>query len=884
MTTDHEVRGSNPLGCARFCKRIIAVLDLEKCFFHFNHKKQCDIIDSAILGGKGAALVALTNLGIQTPAGFIISTKISQYNNTYNKLPDNFFEFVKKHLLELGNITNKRFGDIKNPSLLSVRSGAVISMPGMMDSLLNIGLNDQNILYFIEKYGYGFAFDIYSKLITSYAVIVHNVGRSNFDFVLNVMVSDSLTFHENIEKCKKIFDQYVKMPFPQDILEQLAGAINAVLRSYKSPRALAYRTMNDIRENLGTAVTIQEMVFGNIDDNSCTGVLFSRNPSSGNKVLFGEYIICAQGEDIVSGTKTPVELSSLKNIMPTIYDELCEIAQRLEFYYKDMQDIEFTISEGKLYILQTRSGKRSASAAIKIAVDMVHEGLITKNDAILRIDPESLSALFHSTIDESVVASYVAKGLPASPGAVSGVVVFSPEKVDEFTFYGNVILARNDTSPEDICGMKVAVGLLTARGGMTSHAAVVARGMGKPCVCGVKDLVINDGLMSLNGHFIKEGDVITIDGNSGTVYIGSIKLSIPNLIPEYYEFMEFVDEVRDAKVRVNAETIEDTILAIKFGCEGVGLCRTEHMFFSEEKIALLRQVILSPDHYHRNESLRILSKLHEEDFRNLFKIMKGLPLNIRLLDPPLHEFLPKTSESDVISLIANSLDVPESIILDRLDALKESNPMLGHRGCRLGITFPEIYQMQAEAIIRAALSVVLEGVNVVLEIMVPLISDVNEFIVVKKLIQETLLKNDINQQIKYSIGTMIELPRAALQAGAIAKEVDFFSFGTNDLTQTTFGISRDDIGSFMPHYLFDKIFASNPFVHLDVDGVGELMHIACERGLKSNKHLKFGVCGEHAGDPDSIKFFHKIGVEYVSCSPYRIPIAKIALAKIAIQK
>lgn len=821
----------------------------------YDFGKITDPIYKAKLGNKGAGLSEMTAMGLSVPPGFTITTDLCQYYYANQKrLPEDFEEELLRAVNRLEIKTGKVFGSVSShpPLLLSVRSGAAASMPGMMDTILNLGMND-NVVSNLEKSvrDSGFATEIYERFKEGYSKLVGDVTDS-----------------------------------PRS---QLVAAIRAVLDSWMSERAIAYRSIHNIPDELGTAVNIQSMVFGNMGEVAGTGVLFTRNPSSGKKRIYGEFLPNAQGEDIVSGTRTPYPIfsnneqeQSMYRLMPEIYNELQEVASLLESHYLDMQDIEFTIEDGKLYILQTRSGKRTSRAAISIAVDMVKTGIITKEEALLRVDAECLNQMLHPRIDENCKVSHVAVGLAASPGAASGIVVLSPYDAEELSHHHKVILVRTDTSPEDISGMYVSDGILTARGGMTSHAAVVARGMGKPCICGATSLKIDakQGLVHIGGVTVKKGDVITIDGDSGKIFIGEVPTVVPEFTEDFNIFMSWADEIRKLEVRSNAETVLDVETSLRLGAEGVGLCRTEHMFFEPEKIALMREMIVAPTDAHRQIALDKLLPLHKQDFKNIFKAMNGKPVNVRLIDPPLHEFLP-SGEKEKLEL-AKSLNLTLDDIDSRLHALHEVNPMLGHRGCRLGITYPQIYAMQLEALVMAALEVENEfGIKTDLEIMMPLIADKAELANLRTLAENVILTTEdkIGGKVNYKIGTMIELPRACIQAAEIAKIADYFSFGTNDLTQTTYGISRDDVASFLPYYIDKKIIASDPFTSIDKEGVGQLIAMAVERGRAAKGDIKIGVCGEHGGDPSSIDFFSKLGMNYVSCSPYRVPIARLAAAQ-----
>ncbi len=856
-----------------------------------------------ILGSKGANLAQMCKLGLPIPPGFTISTELcTKYSAHHTHLTPKFEEELLASVAKLEKETKKKFGSDSNPLLLSVRSGAKISMPGMMDTILNLGMNDQVAKALADKTkNPRFAYDSYRRFLEMYGSVVLGISSYLFEEIFdnyktsnNISKDNDITveiLQKIIVAFKAIILKHTGREFESDPYTQLKCAIEAVLASWTCPRAVTYRKINNISDEIGTAVNIQSMVFGNKGDDSATGVIFTRCPSSGRKEIFGEFLVNAQGEDVVAGIRTPYPIlatmeddgSSMQEQMPELYDKLVSICDKLELHFKDMQDIEFTIEEGRLYILQTRNGKRAAASAVKIAVDMVGEGILSKQDALMRIDPESLSQLLHTAIDYSDNPTVIATGLPASPGASTGIVVFSPYDAEEMSHHHKVILVRNDTSPEDIKGMHVSAGILTARGGMTSHAAVVARGMGTPCVCGVNGLIVNEQqkiFTTSSGHKIKQGDTITIDGSTGKIIIGDVKLIKTNFSEEFNTILEWADAEKDLKVRANAETALDASVAIRFGACGIGLCRTEHMFFDNDKIPLVREMIIAGDYDQRMNSIERLKPLQTADFKSLFEIMDGRPVNIRLLDPPLHEFLP--TENKDKKLLAESLNVPISLINHRLHALHELNPMLGHRGCRLGISYPEIYIMQVEAILHAMQMLHAEKhVESKLELMIPLISEVKELERIKKYVTQTINAMEVKYSIKFNIklGTMIELPRAALTAGEIAKHVDYFSFGSNDLTQTTFGISRDDIGSFLPDYIEQKIFIHDPFVRLDEPGVGQLIDIAIERGKKTNADLTLGVCGEHAGDPASIDFFHKAGIDYISCSPYRIPIARVAAAR-----
>jgi pyruvate,orthophosphate dikinase len=859
-----------------------------------------------ILGGKGAGLAEMSNLNLPIPDGFTITTELCNYFYKHNyTLPKSFNKDLLFAIKKLEESTGKIFGDITNPLLLSVRSGSRASMPGMMDTILNLGMNDSVCSALSRTTGNEFfALDSYRRFLEMYGSMVLLIPNGLFKNIFEAHKVRNNISHDSeinteflgkiIAEFKKIISNHSSKTITDPYI-QLEQSIKAVLKSWISERAVIYRKLHNIPTSWGTAINIQSMVFGNQGDDSATGVVFTRNPATGEKTIFGEYLINAQGEDVVSGTRTPSPIilsnnvnidNSMQKSMPQIFNQLQKICQKLELHYSDVQDIEFTVEKGKLYILQTRSAKRTASASIKMATDMVEEGLISKELAIMRVDPESVNQLLHTAIDYSKILSPIARGLPASPGAATGMVVFSPYDAEKMSHHHKVILVRHDTSPEDISGMHVSTGILTARGGMTSHAAVVARGMGKPCVCGANNLIIDEKaqIFTIGEITVKYGDIITLDGGSGKVFLGEVPLIQPVFTKEFQTILNWADEIASLKIRANAETILDASASIKFGATGIGLCRTEHMFFDADKIPLVREMIIAPDMERRKNAIYKLLPLQIRDFKALFRIMHDKPINIRLLDPPLHEFLPIT-EIDKKNL-AKSMKLPLSIVQQRLHALYEVNPMLGHRGCRLGISYPEIYQMQITAIFTAIRELQTEeNINTILELMIPLISDVNELKILKLYLTEAIfdLENKYSCKFNFTLGTMIELPRAALKAGELAKEVSYFSFGTNDLTQTTYGISRDDVASFFSDYLEKKIFTFDPFSKLDEEGVGELIEIAMKRGLKTNPLLKIGVCGEHAGNPESIDFFHKIGMNYISCSPYRIPIARIAAAQAKIK-
>ena len=858
-----------------------------------------------LLGGKGANLAEMASLGLPVPPGFTLSTDVctSFYDNG-NKYPDDLSTQTDDGLKIIEKITGKLFGSSSNPLLLSVRSGARASMPGMMDTVLNLGLNDETVEGLAKLSGdRRFALDSYRRFITMYSDVVLGVHHHTFEDILEIY-KDNQGYNFDTELSSDdwavIIDKYktavvreLGYQFPQDPMKQLQGAVDAVFGSWMNERAVVYRRLNSIPAAWGTAVNIQAMVFGNMGDTSATGVAFTRNPSNGEKSYYGEYLINAQGEDVVAGIRTPQALTkvarlemgeeslSMEESFPKVFAELSETFETLENHYKDMQDIEFTVERGKLWLLQTRSGKRTAKAAFKIAVDMALSGQISSDDALLRIDPLSLDQLLHPTLDPNAKRDLLTMGLPASPGAAIGEVVFDSDEAEELKKAGKkVILVRTETSPEDIHGMHAAEAIITARGGMTSHAAVVARGMGRPCVSGAGDIRINYEAkeFSVMNRVVKRGDTLTIDGATGQVFFGSVDMMQPELSSDFSKIMNWADTARTLRIRANAETPLDVTTAKDFGAEGIGLCRTEHMFFEENRLAHFREMILASNKMGRQDALAKILPVQREDFAAIFRIMEGRPCTIRLLDPPLHEFLPHT-EDDIIS-VAKSLGLPKKELMLRSRELAETNPMLGHRGCRLGISYPEIYEMQARAIFEAQIIVEGEtGKELNAEIMIPLVSSPEELEIlcniIKKLADKIGAKN-------YSIGTMIELPRAALLAGEIAHHAEFFSFGTNDLTQTTYGLSRDDAGKFLPDYVRAGIIEKDPFVTLDQDGVGQLINIATSKGRKTRSDIKLGICGEHGGDPSSIEFCHNLGLDYVSCSPYRVPIARLAAAQAAI--
>ncbi len=863
-----------------------------------------DISMKELLGGKGAGLAEMTKIGIPVPPGFTIVTEVCDYyykhGNTY---PPELKEQVEAKLHELEDKIGKKFGDDSDPLLVSVRSGAAISMPGMMDTILNLGLNDRSVEGLAKKTGNPrFAWDAYRRFIQMFGNVVMGIEHSKFEHVLEEVKKEKGVTQDtelDTEDLKKVVERYKQLvhdetgrDFPQDPNEQLWMAIEAVVKSWNNDRAIAYRRINNITGLLGTAVNVQAMVFGNMGETSGTGVAFTRNPATGEKKFYGEFLLNAQGEDVVAGIRTPQPVEKLKEVMPEVYDQLLDVVEKLEKHFRDMQDLEFTIQEGKLYLLQTRTGKRTAKAAVKIAVDMVHEGLISREEAIMRVDPAQIDQLLHPQIDPVAKQdrAMIAKGLPASPGAAVGKVVFTAEKAKEMAENGErVILVRTETSPEDIEGMHAAVGILTSRGGMTSHAAVVARGMGKCCVVGCEEITVYEDkgeFVTKSGEVVKEGDYITLDGNTGEVFIGQLGVIEPELSGEFAELMSWADEIRRLGVKTNADTPKDAATARKFGAEGIGLCRTEHMFFEEERIKAFREMILfADDRERRKKALDKIRPYQENDFYELFKVMDGYPVTIRLLDPPLHEFLPKTEED--MRALSEETGVSIEKIREKAEELHEFNPMLGHRGCRLAITYPEIAVMQTEAIIGAAIRAVREGVKVEPEIMIPLVGKVEELEYLDRIIRETadrmIEEAGLTDKLTYRVGTMIEIPRAALTADEIARVAEFFSFGTNDLTQMTFGYSRDDAGKFIKEYREKGILEFDPFKTLDQRGVGKLVKMAVELGRKTRPDIRLGICGEHGGDPASIDFCHRVGLDYVSCSPYRVPIARLAAAQAAIR-
>ena len=885
---------------------------MNKLILNFKSKESKKIKNPKnFLGGKGANLSEMGRMGLPVPPGFTISTKVCElFYIDKKRLNKNLVNQIKKELKVIEKDVGKKFGNLKNPLLLSVRSGARVSMPGMMDTILNLGLNDKTVNALKLRTSNGrFAKDSYRRFIQMYGNVVMGVESYHFEELIeNYKLTKGVLLDTDLDEndwdglivdFKRTVKEKTKKDFPQDVHEQLLGAISSVFLSWESNRAKVYRKLNQIPAEWGTAVNVQSMVFGNMGEDCATGVVFTRNPSNGFDEIYGEYLINAQGEDVVAGTRTPqhitkkarqqakVEAPSMEEVMPKIYKQLHKILKKLEKHYKDMQDVEFTVENKKLWMLQTRSGKRTAKSAVKIAVEMVKEKLISKKEAVLRIDPNSLDTLLHPTLDENSSINVIANGLPASPGAASGKVVFTSEEAERLTsMMQDTILVRVETSPEDIQGMHAAKGILTARGGMTSHAAVVARGMGRPCVSGSSEIDINyeNKTFKTQSMEIKEGEIITIDGSTGRIISGSVSTVKPEISGDFSKLMSWADSFRKLNIRTNSETPKDTKTAKDFGAEGIGLCRTEHMFFDEERILSVREMILSKTKEDRAKALEKLLPHQKKDFIEIFKIMSGLPVTVRLLDPPLHEFLPRTEKE--ISEVANVVNLPIKEVESRIEELHEQNPMLGHRGCRLGISFPEIYEMQCRAIFEALAELKKKKIKSAFpEIMIPLVSTEAEIKIMKDLVIN--IASEVQKQhkvkIEFMVGTMIELPRAAIKAKEIAKHAEFFSFGTNDLTQTTFGISRDDSGKFLNDYLDNKIFSIDPFVSID-EGVADLIEIAVEKGKKQNKKLKLGICGEHGGDPKSIAFCSKVGLNYVSCSPYRVPIARLAAAQAEILK
>ncbi|MBV4419363.1 pyruvate, phosphate dikinase [Clostridium tyrobutyricum] len=855
-----------------------------------------------LLGGKGANLAEMTNLGMPVPTGFTVSTEAcTKYYEDNQKVSNEIVDQINVSMEKLEELTGKKFGNIKNPLLVSVRSGARISMPGMMDTILNLGLNDDSVQALAQlTNNTRFAYDSYRRFIQMFSDVAMGIEKRKFEDVLDEIKSakglkyDTELTEDDLKniivKFKKLYSQEINQEFPQEPKQQLIQAITAVFRSWNNPRAIIYRRLNDISSDWGTAVNVQTMVFGNMGNTSGTGVAFTRNPATGENRIFGEYLINAQGEDVVAGIRTPQPIARLKQDLPECYDQFIQISKRLETHYKDMQDMEFTIEQGKLYFLQTRNGKRTAQSALKIAVDMVDEGLITKKEALLKVEPKQLDTLLHPNFDKVDLknAEIIANGLPASPGAACGKIYFTADSAKEHHNIGEkVILVRLETSPEDIEGMVAAEGILTVRGGMTSHAAVVARGMGTCCVAGCGDVNIDEQkkVFEVHGHKFGEGDYISLDGSTGNVYGKAIKTVFPEMSGDFGKFMSWADSIRKLKIRTNADTPADAKQAVKFGAEGIGLCRTEHMFFQEDRIPQVRRMIVSKNTKQRKEALNNILPMQRSDFTRIYEAMDGRPVTIRFLDPPLHEFLP-TDEKDIEDL-AKEMNTSVEELKNTIDSLHEFNPMMGHRGCRLTVSYPEIAEMQTTAVIQAAIDVKKRKKHdIVPEIMIPLVGELKELKYVKDIVVKTansiIEKSEI--PINYKVGTMIEIPRAALTADEIAKEAEFFSFGTNDLTQMTFGFSRDDAGKFLNYYYDNKIYDFDPFQKLDQIGVGKLVHMAVELGRKTRPDIHLGICGEHGGDPSSVEFFHNIGLDYVSCSPYRVPVARLAAAQAQIKK
>ena len=872
-------------------------------YFFGSGTAEGDPKDKNAFGGKGANLMEMTKIGLPVPPGFTITTEMCvDYYKNGKKLTDGLLQEIRTATAQVEKATGKKFGDANNPLLVSVRSGARVSMPGMMDTVLNLGLNDTTLNGLVKASGNErFVYDSYRRFIQMYSDVVMGMDSNVLEHILTdakkkkgVKLDNELATDDLKKLCidfKVAVKKALGHDFPESPEEQLIGAVKAVFESWNTERACVYRKMYGYSDDWGTAVNVQAMVFGNMGDDCATGVAFTRNPSTGENFYYGEFLINAQGEDVVAGIRTPQPINkesidpsnplpSLENLMPTVYKELAGVFATLEKHYKDMQDIEFTIERNKLYMLQTRNGKRTAAAAVQIACDMVNEGLIDDKTAVLRVGPEQVDQLLHPTLDPKAPKKSIAKGLPASPGAATGGIVFSAKDAEEAAATGKkVILVRHETSPEDIKGMVAAQGILTALGGMTSHAAVVARGMGKCCVSGCGAVVISGKTLTISGKTYKEGDIITLDGSTGNVYEGDVPKIKAELSGNFGRIMTWADKYRKLKVRTNADTPHDAKVAREFGAEGIGLCRTEHMFFEGDRIIAVREMILSSTLEEREKALKKLEPMQTEDFKGIFKEMKGYPVTIRLLDPPLHEFLPHTDKD--MQEVSKAMDVPVATLAAKAKTLHEQNPMLGHRGCRLGITFPEIYKMQVRAIIEAACWLVKnEKMEIVPEIMIPLVGKKEELDIIKKycveVIEEVIKKNNV--ALKYMIGTMIELPRAAITAARIAETAEFFSFGTNDLTQTTLGVSRDDSGNFLPEYVEKNIYDVDPFVTIDQEGVGELMRFAIEQGRKTRPDIKLGICGEHGGEPRSVIFCHKLGLNYVSCSPYRVPVARLAAA------
>ncbi|MFO7259672.1 MAG: pyruvate, phosphate dikinase [bacterium] len=853
--------------------------------------------DKALLGGKGANLAEMARIGVPVPPGFTITTEVCRHYLREGKYPAELREQVAAALARLEKETGKTFGGGDFPLLLSVRSGAPISMPGMMETILNLGLNDETVEALARATDNPrFAYDSYRRFVNMYGDVVLGVEHDAFEELLSARKAakgveadtdlDADDLRALVGEYKALVAERTGKPFPDDPHEQLWGAIEAVFRSWNIDRAVAYRRVHGIPDDLGTAVNVQAMVFGNMGEDSGTGVAFTRDPSTGERRFFGEFLLNAQGEDVVAGIRTPVPIAEMAERMPAAYRELIEVQSRLEKHFREMQDLEFTVERGRLYLLQTRTGKRTAAAAVRIAVDMVDEGLITEREAVLRVDPKQLDQLLHPRLDPNARVTVLATGLPASPGAAAGRVVFDPDEAAELGAKGEpVILVRRETSPDDFHGMVAAKAIVTARGGMTSHAAVVARGMGKCCVVGARDIHIDleRGEFTAHGVTVKAGDWISVDGTTGRVLLGKVATVEPELSEHFQRLMSWADSFRTLRVRTNADTPADAKKAREFGAEGIGLCRTEHMFFEGDRITAMREMILAEDEEGRRRALAKLLPMQRDDFLGIFRAMDGLPVTIRLLDPPLHEFLPATREDT--ELVAKAMGVDVDTLMRAVERHREANPMLGHRGVRVGITYPEVTEMQARAIFEAAVQATREGVSVYPEVMVPLVADVKELRHQARLIRRVAeeVMREAGVEVPYLIGTMIELPRAALMAGSIAEEAEFFSFGTNDLTQTSFGISRDDAASFLPRYMEDGIFSEDPFQVLDRDGVGRLIAIATKEGRATRPTLKVGICGEHGGEPSSVEFCHEVGLDYVSCSPYRVPIARLAAAHAALK-
>ena len=855
-----------------------------------------------LLGGKGANLAEMTNLGMPVPQGFTVTTEAcTRYYTDGKVIGDDIVEQIYAALAETEKVAGKKFGDDKDPFLVSVRSGARASMPGMMDTILNLGLTDVSVVGLANLTNNPhFAYDAYRRFIAMFSDVVMEIPKNEFEAVLDEfkekkgvkydrdLSADDLK--EVVVRFKEIYKKHMGVDFPQDPKVQLMEAVKAVFRSWDNPRAIYYRRMNDIPGDWGTAVNVQSMVFGNMGETSGTGVAFTRNPSTGEKKLYGEYLLNAQGEDVVAGIRTPEPISHLQEQMPDVYQQFVDIATKLEAHYRDMQDMEYTIERGKLYMLQTRNGKRTAAAALKIAVDLVDEGVLSEEEAVLKVEPKQLDTLLHPNFDAAAVkkAPVIAKGLPASPGAATGGIYFT---ADEAAEHGKnkekVILVRRETTPEDIEGMDFSQGILTVFGGMTSHAAVVARGMGRAAVVGCGALKIDEEAKTLTvgDKVYHEGDFISLDGSTGNVYDGQIATVEASISGEFARFMGWADAARRLRVRTNADTPRDTKQAVKFGAEGIGLCRTEHMFFEADRIAAVREMILADTKEQREKALAKILPMQQGDFEAMYKALEGKPMTVRYLDPPLHEFVPHVDMKEEIDELAKNLGITSEEVIHKINALHESNPMMGHRGCRLAVTYPEIAEMQTRAVLQAAIDVTREcGYNIVPEIMIPLVGSKKELAFVKSIVDETAKKvfEEQGMTLEYHVGTMIEIPRAAVTADEIAEEAEFFSFGTNDLTQMTFGFSRDDAGKFLGAYYDNKIFESDPFARLDTDGVGKLVQMAAKLGRQTRPNLKLGICGEHGGDPNSVMFCHKVGLNYVSCSPFRVPIARLAAAHAAI--